>query len=166
MKATVLYHSRTGNTKKMAEVILLGMNSIKGIEAKAFSIEAFDENWVRESKCIIIGTPIYMANISGQLKMWLDTSAPKYGFAGKLGGAFATANYIHGGGDLGIRTILDHMMVLGMLTYSGGGASGVPVIHLGPVAIGEHLEESEPTFITYGKRMAKKTFELWSPQPY
>ena len=52
-------------------------------------------------------------------------------------------------------------MVLGMLTYSGGGASGKPVIHLGPVAISGHLDESRSTFELYGKRMAKKTLELF-----
>lgn len=69
---------------------------------------------------------------------------------------------MHGGGELGIRTILDHMMVLGMLTYSGGGALGKPVIHLGPVAIGGHLEESKDVFLLYGKRMAEKTLEIFS----
>lgn len=161
MKMMVLYHSKTGNTKKMAEVIVQGMERIPGVQAKACSIEAVDEAWAKESKCIVLGSPIYMASVSAAVKSWLEGPCKRCELAGKMGGAFATANYIHGGGDLGIRLILDHMMVYGMLTYSGGGAYGNPVIHLGPVAIGGHLEESEETFLLYGERMARKTVELF-----
>ena len=161
MKLAVVYHSKSGNTRQMAEAIVRGMNSVEGVQAKAFSIDAVEEQWMLESKCIIAGSPIYLASVSGEMKTWLEGPCKKYKLAGKIGGAFATADYIHGGGELGIRTILDHMMVLGMLTFSGGGSFGKPVIHLGPVAIGGHLEKSEETFEIYGKRMAMKTVELF-----
>ena len=97
--------------------------------------------------------------------IWLICAVPsRSGWtapAGKVGGAFATADYLHGGGDLGIQTILNHMMVLGMLTYSGGGSFGKPVIHLGPVALHGHLEESKELFRLYGQRMATKTVSLF-----
>ena len=44
----------------------------------------------------------------------------KLGFAGKLGGAFATEQYTHGGGTQVIHSILIIEMVNGMLCYSGG----------------------------------------------
>ena len=161
MKMTVLYYSKTGNTKHMAEIIAKGMETAQGVEAKAFPLDGVDAAWAKESKCIVLGSPIYMAGVCADVIAWLQSSFPAYGLTGKLGGAFATADYIHGGGDLGIRTILDHMMVYGMLTYSGGGSCGKPVIHLGPVAISGRLEESEETFLTYGKRMAAKALELY-----
>lgn len=161
MKMTVLYHSQTGNTKQMAEVIAKGMQTVDGVEAKTFPIEDIDEAWAKESKCVVLGTPIYMASVCGAVKTWLEGPCRKYGLAGKIGGAFATADYVHGGGELGIRLILDHMMVYGMLTYSGGGSYGKPVIHLGPVALKAHLEESQETFLLYGQRMATKTLELY-----
>ena len=146
MKMTVLYHSVTGNTKTMAQVIAEGMMTVAGVEAKAFPIENWDAAWVKESKCVVLGTPIYLADLCSAVKVW---------------GAFATADYLHGGGDLGIQTILNHMMVLGMLTYSGGGSFGKPVIHLGPVALHGHLEESKELFRLYGQRMATKTVSLF-----
>ena len=45
MKMTVLYHSVTGNTKTMAQVIAEGMMTVAGVEAKAFPIE----NWAARS---------------------------------------------------------------------------------------------------------------------
>lgn len=161
MKMTVLYHSKTGNTKQMAEVIVEGIQTVEGVEAKAFPIEAIDEAWAKESKCIILGSPTYMASVCGTIKSWLEGPCKKYNLPGKIGGAFATADYIHGGGELGIRLILDHMLVYGMLTYSGGGSYGKPVIHLGPVALKDHLEDSKDTFRLYGQRMATKTLEVF-----
>lgn len=161
MKMTVLYHTKTGNTKQMAEEIVTGMQSVEGVEAAAFSIDEIDENWSKESRCVVLGSPIYMASISGAVANWLQGPCMKYGLTGKIGGAFATADYIHGGGDIGIRAILDNMLVLGMLTYSGGGAFGKPVLHLGPVAIAGKLDESREIFQLYGQRMATKTMEVF-----
>jgi len=135
MKLTVLYHSVSGNTKQMADVIAEGMKMVENAEAKTFPIEEIDEAWVKDNKCVVVGTPIYYASVSGAIKSFLERPYRKYELAGKIGGAFATANYMHGGGELGIRLIFDHLLCHGMLTYSGGVAYGNPVIHLGPVAL-------------------------------
>jgi NAD(P)H dehydrogenase (quinone) len=161
MKMTVLYYTRTDTTKEMAHVIAEGMQMVEGVEAKAFSIDAIDEDWVRESKCMVLGTPTYLASASGDIVNWLEGPGRTLGFAGKVGGAFATVNYLHGGGELAIRLILDHMMVYGMLTYSGGGSHGVPVIHLGPVAIKGKTDEVKETFLLYGQRMAQMTAKVF-----
>lgn len=156
MKLAVLYDSKTGNTAKMAEQIAEGAMEVPFVEAKAFSINAVDETFVKESQAVIIGTPTYAAILSADLKVWLEQNSGKLQLSGKLGGAFATANYVHGGGELAIQCILTHLMCCGMMIYSGGAAHGVPVIHLGPVAIGGKLDEYTELFRTYGKRMANQ----------
>ncbi len=83
-----------------------------------------------------------MGTLSGTAKVWLE-GAGKYNLAGKLGGAFATANYIHGGADIAMQCVLLHLMMTGMMVYSSGGSKGTPVIHLGPVTIGGELEKYE-----------------------
>ena len=164
MKMTVLYYSVTGNTKKMAEVIAQGMMSVEGVAAKAFSIDEIDEAWIRESKCVVLGTPTYTASMCAAVKDWLDKLRGRdYGVPGKIAGAFATADYVHGGGDIAIQGILDHLLVRGMLAYSGGGALGKPGIHLGPVALTHNLDEYSEIFQLYGKRMASKTVEIFRP---
>ena len=139
MKMMVLYYSKTGNTRKMAEVIAQGMERVPGVQAKTCSIEEVDEAWAKESRCIVLGSPIYMASVCAAVKAWLEGPCKCCELAGKVGGAFATAKYLH-----------------------GGGAYGNPIIHLGPVALGGHLEESEETFLAYGERMARKTAELFA----
>ena len=164
MKMAVIYHSVTGNTKHMGDLIVKGMNSIEGVEAQAFPIEAVDAEFVKEAKCVVFGSPIYAAHITGQMMQYLLSDAGKLNLAGKLAGAYATAQYVHGGAELGIREMLDHAMVMGALTYSGGGSFGKPVIHLGPVGIDNTMDISQfaDNFEIYGSRMAHKAIELFA----
>lgn len=164
MKMAVIYHSVTGNTKNMGELIVKGMNGMQGVEAKAFPIEEVDAEFVKEAKCVVFGSPIYAAHITGQMMNFLLSQAGKLGLAGKLVGAYATAQYVHGGAELGIREMLDHSMCLGALTYSGGGSFGKPVIHLGPVGIDNtmDIDQFAENFEIYGSRMAQKAVELFA----
>lgn len=161
MKMSVLYYSRTNNTKKMAEFIAEGMRSVPGVETGVFALDAVDADFVKESRCVVLGTPTYLATMAAAVKVWLDESSRNYGLPGKIGGAFATEDYLHGGADIAVQSVLAHMMVMGMLAYSGGGSKGKPVIHLGPVAMKDRLDEARETFLIYGKRMAEKTVELF-----
>lgn len=166
MKLSVIYYSASGNTARMAEIITEGMKLVPGVEAKAFSYDAVDSDYVKESKAVVIGCPTYMADMPADFHVWIEKGMGKLGMAGKLGGAFSTAQYVHGGDELAVRTMLDHMMVLGMLTYSGGGSKGAPVIHIGPTAIAtagntEALMPFDDTFRIYGQRMAEKAAELF-----
>ncbi len=159
MKASILYCSVTGNTKAKAEQIAEGMKG-EGLEVKCFSIDEIDKAWVAESACVIIGSPVYYADVSAKVKVFLETLGG-YGVAGKLGGAFATAAYSYGGGDIALQTILTHMMFFGMLTYSGGGSKGAPPIHLGPVSSPKAGDGSDELFRLYGKRMAEMAKKLF-----
>ncbi len=159
MKASVLYYSKTGTTAEMAEKIVEGIRSEK-IEARSFSIDKIDKDWIKESDCVIIGSPTYYADISAKTKAFLETLG-EYDVSGKLGGAFATAAFSYGGGELALQTILAHEMFWGMLTYSGGGAVGNPPIHLGPVFSGKNSSGTPEIFFLYGQRMAQKAKELF-----
>ena len=161
MKATVLYDSKTGNTAKMAEYIVAGMQSVAGVEARAFHIDKLDPEYANASKLLVVGTPTYNGYLSGKMKTWLESGPAKLKVAGKLAGSYATAAYIHGGGELAVQCVLTHLMVEGMMAYSAGGAKGNPVIHLGPVAIAPRLGEFEELFIIYGRRMAEQAVLLF-----
>lgn len=103
-----------------------------------------------------------MADIAQGIRACLSGPATEFDLSGKIDGAFATANYIYGGGTLGIQTMLNSLMILGMLVYSGGAKCGKPYIHLGSVAIGEKLEESYEIFSLYGERMGKIISEIYT----
>ncbi len=167
MKLAVIYDSKTGNTEKAAEWIAEGMNSVAGVQANSFSINDVDEAFVKESKGVVIGCPSYMATITPNLRTWL-MSAGKLGLAGKLGGAFATAQYTHGGGEIVLQAILMNEIVFGMLCFSGGGSFGKPVIHMGPVGVNDNVEAHngmeyyKENFLIFGQRFAQKAAELFA----
>ena len=161
MKASILYYSKSGHTKQMAEVMAETMAALPDMEARAFDIVVIDDDFFAESDCVILGPPTYVASMAAPVKVWLDQAIRKYPVAGKLCGAFATADYLHGGAEIAIQEILTHFLTMGGLAYSGGGAFGKPVIHLGPVALSEDLAKTEENFRLYAQRMATETKTLF-----
>ena len=165
LRLSVIYDSRTGNTSQAAEWIAEGMRSA-GAEARTFKIDSVDEDYVRQSSGMVIGCPVYIAQMTADIHKWLQDRGAKLGLAGKLGGAFATQQYSHGGGELVIQSLLEMEMTLGMMTYSAGGSQGRPCIHIGPVGINNNIEVHnslefyKPNFMVYGERFARRAAEI------
>ena len=155
MKLAIIYYSKTGTTEKMAKKIEDGMKLISDVDVRSFSIGSIDETWVKESNAVVLGSPTYYADVAGEMKMFMETIG-KYELNGKIGGAFATAGYIHGGAEIAIQSMLTHMMFFGMMVYSGGCACGNPPIHLGPVFVDGQTYDVEAVFREYGKRIAQQ----------
>ncbi|NLF80340.1 MAG: flavodoxin family protein [Clostridia bacterium] len=163
MKITVLYVSVGNHTAKAAEYIQEGIGQAgTGIEVKLMNLldeDAPDNDFIAASSAVIIGSPTYFADMCWQLKKWfdIDRACP---LAGKLGAAFATANFPQGGPHQAVSSIIRHMLVKGMLVYSSGISRGKPYIHLGPIGIADKLEESADLFRVFGQRVAEKVLEL------
>jgi len=161
MNFAIIYDTRTGTTSAAAEYIAEGIGSVAGCEAKCFSVSSVDADYVRACAGVILGSPTYMASVTAAMLSWLQGEGYTLKLAGKLGGAYATEQYIHGGAENVISTILTHEMVYGMLTYSGGSSCGKPVIHLGPVGMSQNIADFKPLFVTFGQRFASKAKELF-----
>lgn len=160
MDLVVIYDSATGNTKTCAEFICKGMEKTEGVTAKAFSIDEIDTDYVKKCAALVFGSPTYVAGPSAKMYTFLEQQAPALNLAGKLGGVFATGQYIHGGEDVAMLTMIGHLMVNGMMVYSGGGSSGRPCIHFGPVAISPDVVSFEELFVTFGQRFAEQAKKL------
>ena len=167
MKLAVIFDSKTGNTKQAAEWIAEGMRLVPEVDARAFHIGEVDAGFVREAKGVVIGCPTYAALMTPDMRTWLMSSAGKLGMAGKLGGAFATEQYTHGGAEMVIQSILTNEIVFGMLCYSGGGSWGKPIIHMGPIGVNGNvemhngMEHYKDNFTVFGQRFAAKAAELF-----
>lgn len=160
MKAAIIYDSRTHTTEKAAGFIAEGIKSAGSIDVKCFNIDEADFAVIEQADMVIFGSPTYMASVTGKMKNWLESNAGKLKLAGKFGGAFATEQYIHGGAENAINELLIFMMVMGMIVYSGGGAFGKPVIHLGPVGMSQNIEDFKELFVNYGERMGQQLARL------
>ena len=165
MKISIIYYSETGCTHQAAEWIAAGADSVPDTETKLFNLcggAAPDTQWVAESDAVIFGTPTYYANMCWQMKQWFDVSGRNFALAGKLGAAFATENSpFGGGGELAVTTMLEHMLVYGMVVYSSGSSCGQPFIHTGPTLVRDVLEERKPLCEIFGRRIAEKAHQLF-----
>ena len=71
MKYTILIHSESGNTEKVARYIEQGALSEPDTEVKIMNItDELDMDFLNESKVVVFGTPTYYANMSWQMKKW------------------------------------------------------------------------------------------------
>lgn len=159
MQVAVIYHSESGNTQKVAQVIAEGARISDDVEVRTMSIDHVDKVFVDEAKVVFLGSPTYCGTISWQMKKWLDTGGVK--LAGKLGSAFATQNFIGGGADIAELSMLSHMLIKGMVVYTAGASQGQPITHYGAVTIKDGDESSRHRARLLGQRVVEKAFELF-----
>ena len=161
MNIAIIYHSESGNTEQVAEIIKKGTENVKGIEAKTMHIDKVDVDFINSSKAVIFGTPTYTGDLSHQMKNWFGNYPSDIDFAGKLGSVFATQRYVGGGADVALKTMIGHLLVKGMLVYSAGASEGKPYTHFGAVCLQAGNEDQQERAEIFGKRIAKKAVELF-----
>ena len=164
MKISIVYYSETGTTEQVARWIAEGTNSVANTETRLFNLaenDTPDREFIESSDAVIFGTPTYVANMCWQMKKFFDTRLD-YRLAGKIGSAFSTEGSPHGGGgELAIMTIINHLLVKGMLIYSSGAGCGRPFIHIGPTVVQSQIREREEISRLFGQRIAQKVHELF-----
>ncbi|NMB46403.1 MAG: flavodoxin family protein [Firmicutes bacterium] len=133
LKMSIIYHSETGNTEKMATLIKEGALQVPGVEVILMEVAKLDRTALEESKVILFGSPTYYGTMSWQMKKCMDTLPVKV--EGKLGAPFASAAWPGGGGyELTEMALIQGMLIRGMLVYSGGVVTGRPPTHFGAVS--------------------------------
>jgi NAD(P)H dehydrogenase (quinone) len=161
MKISVIYHSETGNTKRIAELIVEGANRSSLINAKAMSINEVDHSFLLDSKAVLIGSPTYTGGYSWQMKKWLDTKYTKGQLKGKLASVFSTANSFGEGAEVAEIGLISNLLLKGLLIYTGGNCDGELSTHLGVVAVKDGIEFQQERARIFGERIAKKAMELF-----
>jgi NAD(P)H dehydrogenase (quinone) len=134
----VTYYSRTGNTKKMAELITAGLTA-QGIKADLISVEQVQIDSLPSYDGFIVGSPNYFGTIAWPVKKFIDESVKYYKkLEGKAAAAFTSEGIIGGGGDTVLLDILKTFLIHGCVVQGLTGAG-----HFGPVAIGTPDERIE-----------------------
>lgn len=73
MKVFIIYDSKYGNTKNVAEHILEGLKQIGGIEAEMGYAKEVDPQIIKSYDALIIGAPNHMASPSRTIKKFVET---------------------------------------------------------------------------------------------
>jgi NAD(P)H dehydrogenase (quinone) len=128
----VTYHSATGNTEKMAQGVAEGAKTVSGTTVVLKRVGDVTSSDLVSSDAVIVGSPVYFANMSGEVKTFLDNWGLQSKFdlfrerkmRNKVGGAFATGAAISNGKEVTMLTIHAAMLVNQMVIVSGGGGFG------------------------------------------
>jgi len=130
VKVLVAYHSQSGNTERMAEAVVEGAKSLAGTTVVLKRVGQVTADDLFSSDAIVIGSPVYWSNMSGEVKTFFDNWQFKFGvfpefkMKNKIGAAFATGGQISSGKEVTMLTILAAMLGNQMIVVSGGGAFG------------------------------------------
>ncbi len=152
MKILVAYYSRSGNTKKMAEAVAEGVKQA-GVDADLKDVSTMNVDDLPLYDAFICGSPTYYGLMAAEMKKLLDDSVKYHGkLSGKVGGAFTSAGGIGGGAETTVLSILEALLIHGMVVVGEAGS-----FHYGPVAIGEPDEKVLAACKKYGTKIADLT---------
>jgi NAD(P)H dehydrogenase (quinone) len=154
-KGIVIYYSRTGNTKEMAEMIAKAMNETD-LPTECKSVDEVDANEVFECDAIVIGSPTYYGQMAAQIKQLIDDLVGLHGkLDGKVGAAFTSSANIGGGNETTIMGIIEAMLISGMIVQ--GDPKGD---HYGPVSISKPDKRVQRQCQRCGQRIAQLTNKM------
>ncbi|MDP2906236.1 MAG: flavodoxin domain-containing protein [Candidatus Omnitrophota bacterium] len=149
-KAIVIYYSRSGNTRKMAEAVA-GSLTKEGVETVLKDVLDVSADELPGYQAIVVGSPTYYGTMSAEIKKLFDDSVKFHGkLDGKIGAAFSSSANLAGGNETTVLDILKAMLIHGMIIQ--GDPQGD---HYGPAAIGAPDERSLKECARLGLRLAK-----------
>lgn len=149
-KALVAYYSRSGNTKKMAELVAEGLKK-EGVEVTLKDVSGVRPKELLEFDALVIGSPTYYGSMAAEIKRLFDDSVEFHGkLEGKVGAAFASSANVAGGNETTVLDILNAMLIHGMIIQ--GDPQGD---HYGAVAIGSADARASKECLRLGSRVAK-----------
>jgi NAD(P)H dehydrogenase (quinone) len=154
-KAIVIYYSRTGNTKEMAEIIAKSMNEAD-LQTECKSISDVKAEELLNYDAIVVGSPTYYGHMAGPIKQLIDDSVAFHGkLDGKIAAAFSSSANIAGGNETTIMGIIEALLIAGCIVQ--GDPQGD---HYGPVSIGKPDDRVRRQCARRGRRIAELTKKL------
>jgi NAD(P)H dehydrogenase (quinone) len=153
MQVLILYYSKSNNTKKLAEEIAKGV-SAGGAEAVLKSTDEVCKDDFRNCSGLIAGSPVYFGVMAAQLKKVFDDFVSlRREMENKVGAAFATGNHHTGGKETTIFSILQCMLIYGMIIVGDPmDASG----HYGVAC----CKEPDATAVSDGFKLGRRVAQL------
>jgi NAD(P)H dehydrogenase (quinone) len=142
----VLYFSKDGHTKMMAELVAEGAGSVPLTDVRCKSVAEAAADDLEWCDGVAAGSPTHMGTIAWEMKRWWDVVAqplwPK--IEGKLGCAFSSSGGLAGGGELTCVALQIVLMNYGLLVF------GIPdyvapgqTLHYGAVCAGRPRNDGD-----------------------
>jgi NAD(P)H dehydrogenase (quinone) len=116
MQVLVLYYSKGGNTRKLAECIAEGVESVRGVKAALKTTQEVTREDFLAAAGIIAGSPVYFGVMAADMKRVFDEFVSvRKKMENKVGAAFATSGDPTGGKETTMLSILQCFLIYGMI---------------------------------------------------
>ena len=157
MKILIIYYSKTNNTKKLAAEIAKGVEAAGATAILKDTAEVSRDDF-RAAAGVIAGSSVYFGVMAAQLKKVFDDMVGlRREMENKVGAAFATGNHHSGGKETTMLSILQCMMIYGMIIVGDPmTASG----HYGVACCGKPDDSAAADGFKLGERVAKLCAKL------
>ncbi|MEA1948294.1 MAG: NAD(P)H-dependent oxidoreductase [Thermodesulfobacteriota bacterium] len=154
MKVLVLYFSKGGNTRKLAEAIALGVEDVDGVECVMRKTDEVTKDDFVQAQGIIAGSPVYFGVMAAELKkVFDDFVGVRKKMDGKIGAAFTTSGDPTGGKETTMMSIIQALLIYGMvITGDPMDATG----HYGTACVGAPDEKTAEN----GRKLGRRVGEL------
>ena len=148
-KILVVYDSKSGNTKAMAQAVAKGAQQAGGLKVTIKSAEETKNTDLLAADDIIMGSPTYFGQMSATLKTLIDESvAIHHQLTGKVGGAFTNSGGTASGGKTTLLSIVQAMLIHGMIVQGRADDK-----HYGVAVTGEPKKKDLAECEKLGKRV-------------
>jgi NAD(P)H dehydrogenase (quinone) len=158
MEILILYYSKGGNTRRLAEAIAEGVEQVDGVTATLKTADGVTKDDFIRAEGIIAGSPVYFGTMAAALKkVFDDFVGVRKKMENKVGAAFATAGDVTGGKETTIFSIIQAMMIYGMIIVGDPmAATG----HYGTACVGAPDEKTRDNGRKLGERVARLAARL------
>jgi NAD(P)H dehydrogenase (quinone) len=153
MQVLILYYSKGGNTKKMAESIAEGVQSVPGVQPLLKSTQEVTKDDFVNSAGLVAGSPCYFGVMAWDLKrVFDDFVGVRKKMENKIGAVFATSGDPSGGKETTMMSIFQCLLIYGMIVVGDPmDATG----HYGVACVGAPDEKAKENGRKLGRRVAE-----------
>jgi NAD(P)H dehydrogenase (quinone) len=154
MQVLILYHSKSGNTRRLAEAVAEGVNQVPGATAVLKSTNEVTKEDFVDSRAVIAGSPVYFGTMAAELKEVFDKFVGvRKKMENKVGAAFATSGDLSGGKETTMLSIIQALLIYGMVV-AGDPLSATG--HYGVACVGV----PDATARDHGRKLGTRVAEL------
>jgi len=153
MEVLILYYSKTGNTRKLADLVAEGVRSVPDVEARIMSTQEVTKADFVNAAGIVAGSPVYFGGMAADLKRIFDEFVGvRKQMENKVGAAFASSGFWAGGNETTLISIIQCMLIYGMIVVGDPmSATG----HYGAATVAAPDEKGGDTARKLGARVAE-----------
>jgi len=152
VQVLVMYYSRTGNTRKLAEAVAKGVREVEGVTCVLRPASEVTKDDFLSSDGIIAGSPVYYGTMAAELKAVFDKFVGlRNRMEDKVGAAFATSGHHSGGKETTLISIIQAMLINGMIVVGDPLDAGG---HYGVACAGAPDERTRRDAAKLGRRVA------------